>query len=1272
MWVPLHQHSQYSILDATACVEMIAKKACEYGMPAVALTDHGNLFGAVEFYKACTKCNVKPIIGCELYIATQSRHGRGKEHSTSFHLTMLAADNKGYHNLCRLTSLGYLEGFYYKPRVDEELLERYNEGLICLSGCMNSPLSRALLAGDQERALQLVAFYKRIYPGRFYIELQRHPMTQQQLEEDGVTKESWLYQRYADYIQSQQRLNDALLKTAADHSLPIVATNDGHYIGRHEWRAHEVMLNIQSGETCFIVDKESLGQIRQRQPNPKRRTYPSHEFYFKSPEEMAHLFKDLPEAISNTLQVADSCNVELDFKSKHYPVYKPPSLEQKTFTHEEQQQAVEEYLRKLCQEGIAARYTEERLAVLRTVYPGKDPLQLVHDRLEYEMSVIAPKGMCDYLLIVWDFINWAKSHGIPVGPGRGSGAGSIILYLIGVTDIEPLRFKLFFERFINPERISYPDIDVDICMEKRGEVIRYTLEKYGKESLAQIVTFGSMKAKMSVKDVGRAYGVPLSHVNAIAKLIPDDLNITLKTALEKDLDLQNLYYSDEQTRELIDVAMLLEGSIRSTGIHAAGVIISGEPLIDLIPLFISKEDDEMPVTQYSMKPVELVGMLKIDFLGLKTLTAIQYCVNAIEASTAKKLDWVNLPLDDRPTFDLLNQGHTQGVFQLESAGMQELARHLHLDCFEEIIAVGALYRPGPMDMIPSFINRKHGREPIEYDHPWLEEILSETYGIMVYQEQVMAIAQRMANYSLGEGDVLRRAMGKKDSEQMAKEREKFRQGAISNGISEELSMRIFDQMEKFASYGFNKSHAAAYGYLSYVTAYLKANHPKEWMAALMTCDLHDTTKLSKFIRESQSMGIEILPPDVNEASDLFVATSEGIRYAMSGIKGVGRGVVEHILSERRHKGRYASLYDFCRRIDGSKVGKKIIECLVEAGCFDFTGWSRDALKVSVVPMFEASTTEQKEKAKGFMNFFDLIGNEQKSRFDEPPKVDQPSTKLQLLLKEKELLGLFLTGHPMEQFKPLLQRLSCVPLSDVESLAEGSIFRSVFLVEEVQVRISAKNQRKFAILRISDDAASHELPIWPELFTEKQPLISENQLLYAVLQIEKREGEEVKLGCRWLAALTSADDTMIEECDRAFDKAKQQQQRRSFAGQSKGDGGKGWGGGGLSAGKPSAKESNNKEANQMKESKSQPEQVFKGPIQIAVDANAMRHSDVLKLKELFERHAGQLAVEIHYRVVDDLLACLHIDERWGVSLVEELIEALKKLPFVVEVKPLTGR
>ncbi len=1231
-WVPLHVHTQYSILEASAPTKVLAKKAAEFGMPAVSITDNGNIYGIVEFYKACLANNVKPIIGCEFYIAPGSRLHKKKEYGipTSFRQTLLAKNDQGYHNLCKLSSIGFTEGFYYNPRIDLETLEKHHEGLICLSGSLSSRAAHEILNGTTESFREHIKWCQELFKDDFYIELQRHQMSEEDLQADGYHQETWLLQQYNDMMEKQKKVNEALIAIAKEFNIKTVATNDSHYINKEDWRAHEILLNVQSGEPCEIWEKDSQGVPKFRVPNPKRRAYSSHECYFKSPEEMAALFSDIPEAISNTLEVAEKCQLELDFGTKHYPVFVPPGVKEEDENREEE---VEKYLRAMCQEGIKKRYTPERLAKVKEVYPDKEPLDVITERLEYEMGIIAPKGMCDYLLIVWDFIHWAKTEGIPVGPGRGSGAGSIVLYLIGITDIEPLRFHLFFERFINPERISYPDIDVDICMDRRGEVIQYMLTKYGITNVAQIITFGSMKAKMTIKDVGRVLSVPLSKVNTIAKLVPEDLNITLEKALEKDPDLNQMYQDDEDARRIIDLGQKLEGSIRNTGIHAAGVIISGKPLLDLIPICTAK-DSEMPVTQYSMKPVEQVGMLKIDSLGLKTLTAIQSCVDSVEKRYGKKTDWVNLPLDDKPTFDLLNQGKTLGVFQLESSGMQDLARQLHLDKFEEIIAVGALYRPGPMDMIPSFINRKHGREEIENDHPWIKDILAETYGIMVYQEQVMQIASTLAGFSLGEGDVLRRAMGKKDMEQMATQREKFREGALKNNVDEETSMRIFDKMEKFAAYGFNKSHAAAYGYLSYVTAYLKANYPGEWMAALMTCDKTDLTKVTKFLRESQVMGITMLPPDVNESGVNFVATEAGIRFAMSAIKGVGTGVVEAIVQERDKNGPYENLYEFIKRIDTSKVGKKVIENLVDAGCFDFTKWSRDALVASIETMFDRAVKQKKEKAAGVMTLFGLMGEESDKDLAEPPKIKHPRKKFDLLMKEKELLGFFITGHPMDAYREILKKLFCVSLSKVEEMPHDTMFRTALIIETVTTRYSQKSQKKFAILIISDGMERWELPIWPDLYEEKKELLIENQLLYAVLQVDRSE-QVPRLSCRWFDDLTKADESMIQACDKAYDEAKTRMER--FA------------------------------KNKNRPKKEEKKEVVPKKLIVSLDADKLKMSQILELRDRFEANRGKSPVELKFLSSGQSVGSLHVDSRWGVTLKPDFSKSLGSFAPVLHLK-----
>lgn len=1235
-FVHLHVHSQYSILDALPSIEDLAAKAKEFEMPALAITDHGNLFGAVDFYKTCKEIGIKPIIGCEFYEAPENRKEKSRVVGTknAYHLTLLAKNEEGYRNLCKLSSFGYLEGFYYHPRIDLDLLQQHSKGLICLSGCLNSRLSHEILFGSEKGIREIIQKYRKIFGEDYYLEISRHSMSQSCIEADGLMQEAWLWQQYQDCITKQEKINIKLLELSQEFHIPCAATNDVHYIAREDWPVHETLLNIQSGEPCEIWEKDSYGNPKFRVPNPRRRTYPSHELYFKSPQQMTELFKDIPQALSSTLEIAEKCHFSLDFKSKHYPVYLPPSLEGKSYSQEEQTKEVERFLWKLCEEGIAKRYTKERLNKVEEIF-GKDPMQIIRSRLEYEMSIIVPKGMADYLLIVWDFINWAKSNGIPVGPGRGSGAGSIVLYLIGVTDIEPLRFHLFFERFINPERISYPDIDVDICMDKRDEVIAYTLQKYGRDNVAQIITFMTMKAKSSIKDVGRAFSVPLAKVNTIAKLVPEELDMTIEKALEMDAELRNLYQDDQDCRRILDVAKKLEGSIRSTGIHAAGIIISGQPLIQYIPICNAKDSD-IPVSQYSMKPVEAVGMLKIDFLGLKTLTAIQQCVQEIQSSSQKSIDWVDLPLDDKPTFDLLNQGKTQGVFQLESGGMQDLAKHLHLDRFEEIIAVGALYRPGPMDMIPSFISRKHGREPIEYDHPWMKDILSETYGIMVYQEQVMQIASKLANYSLGEGDVLRRAMGKKELEQMAKQRDKFRLGSLENSIDEQTSMRIFDKMEKFASYGFNKSHAAAYGYLSYVTAYLKANFPKEWLASLMTCDSDDLTKVAKHIREAKSMNIPILLPDINEAGQTFIATSKGIRFAMSGIRGIGSGVVDAILEERRKKGSFTSIYEFLQRIDTKKVGKKNVESLIDAGAFDFTHWSRDALLYNLDAMFEQAAEEQLEASQGFLSLFSRIEGTKSKPFSAQPEIKKTRSPLEILLREKELLGFFLTGHPMDAYRDILKRLSCIPLRQVEDLPHDTIFRSAVLLESIETRLSAKTQKKFAILQISDGIERYELPIWSEMYEEKSGLLKENQLLYTVLQVDKKE-DDMRLICKWFGDLTKANDEMIHACDQAFDKAKQQAFRFS---QNKNKGEK--------KQMPSSETKDNKK------------------LVVKINTDTAKLSHILTLKTHFKEHRGSIPVLIDFLKQGQTIAHLHIDQRWGVKDNQELKNLLKNLESIVSV------
>jgi DNA polymerase III subunit alpha len=1227
-WIPLHVHSQYSILDSTASVSLLVKKAKSYQMQSIALTDQGNMYGVVEFYKKCVQEKIKPIIGCELWLALSSRHEKKKIPNVpvAFPVVLLAKDKLGYKNLCKLASIGYLEGFYYYPRIDKEVLERYSKGLICLSGSINSLISYTALNKENDLNIEL-EWFVRVFKDDFFLELQRHQMSEIDIKAQNMEQESWLVQKLKNYEIRQQKVNSTLIKASEQYNIKCVATNDIHYLEKNDWRAHEILLNVQSGEPCEIWERDSFGNPKNRIPNPKRKTYPSHEHYFKSSEIMENIFKDIPQAIQNSKIISDRCNCELDFETKHYPIFVPPDLQDKTFSKEQREQSAGKFLYDLCLEGINKRYTTSALEKVREKYPSEDPMQVVKNRLDQEFEIISSKGMCDYLLIVHDFIFWAKKKYIPVGPGRGSAAGSIIAYLIGITDIEPLRFDLFFERFINPERISYPDIDVDICMERRSEVIDYTIDKYGKDRVAQIITFGKMKAKMAIKDVGRVLSVPLSKVNLIAKLIPDDLNITIEKALQVDPDLKQLYESDNEAKMILDEAKKVEGGIRNTSIHAAGIIVSEVSISENIPVCTAKDTD-IVVTQYSMKPVEAVGMLKIDFLGLKTLTSIQKAVELVSINHHQKLNWSDLPLDNKKTFNLLNQGKTLGIFQLESGGMQELAKQLHIDCFEEIIAVGALYRPGPMDMIPSFINRKHGKEEIELDHPWMKDILAETYGVMVYQEQIMQIASKLAGYSLGEGDVLRKAMGKKDKDEMVRQKEKFVNGAKSKGLNEETAEKIFSKIEKFASYGFNKSHATAYAYLSYTTAYLKANYPKEWMAALMTCDRDDLSKVAKFIRECQAMNIAILPPDINEASSEFVPTKDGIRFAMLGIKGVGAAAVDEIVKERKASGPFADLYDFTKRVNTTKVGKKNIELLVDAGGFDFTGWSRDELRSSVEGIYNIASKEQKEKSQGIMNFFSLIQETKKPNLV-PPKITNPSSKQMLLYREKELLGFYLTGHPMESFQEIIKKLNCTSFKDVHKLKTGEVFKAAFIVESVQYKITNKSQKKFAIITISDGMERFEIPIWPDLYEEKQHFLVDNMLLLAILQSDK-SSDIIRLNCKHFEGLEDFQEKDLESFNQIFEKFKSQKKSKTMT----------------------------KSSKQIKPS---------DMLILHLNLKKIQMSNILVLKDLFRQNAGNSKIELHFHMNKNFIGRLSIESTWGVKLQSSFMKSLETMVCISHIE-----
>ena len=1233
-WIPLHVRSQYSILSSSASVEALVDKASQWGMRACALTDLGNLFGAVEFYKACQGRGIQPILGCEIAVAPQSRFEKTRlqGHASGYPIVLLVKNKIGYRNLCKLSSIGYLEGFYYTPRIDKEVLKEHAEGLICLSGSQTGMIASLIAQGKEEELEREALWYKETFQGDYYFEIQRHPIDPQKIESCRIQEESWLYQKMEDFVRKEQEIEKKLLELHVRLNIPIVATNDSKYLDEEDWKAHEILINILSGEPSEIVEVDSKGNFKQRIPNPRRDVEPTLECFFKSPEEMGKLFADLPEALENTVKIAGECSQDLlDFTSKFYPLYIPPALEGKEYTPEQRLREVELYLSMLCKEGIASRYDAKRLARVKEKYPDSDPLAVIEQRLAHELEIIISKGMSDYLLIVYDFIAWAKKRNIPMGPGRGSGVGSIILYLIGITDIEPLGFNLFFERFINPERISYPDIDVDICMDRRAEVIEYVTQKYGKDKVAQIITFGTMKAKMAIKDVGRVLSIPLPKVNKIAKLVPEELNMTIDKALSIDPELKELYESDEEVKRVLSIAKKLEGSVRSTGTHAAGIIICGDPLTEHIPLCVAK-DSSMAVTQFSMKPVEAVGMLKIDFLGLKTLTSIQKAVDAIQEKEGIVLDWPNLALDDKETFDFLSQGKTFGIFQLESSGMQDLVQKLKVDRFEEIIAVCALYRPGPMEMIPSFVQRKQGREVIENDHPWMADILSETYGIMVYQEQVMQIASRLAGYSLGEGDVLRRAMGKKDHEEMSKQREKFKQGAIHLGIHEKIAVRIFDKVEKFASYGFNKSHAAAYGYLSYVTAYLKSKYPMEWMAALMTSDRDDISKLSRMIRESQSMSIVILPPDINESGKEFKAVGGGIRFALSGIKGVGEGVVDILLEERKKNGPFTYLQDFLKRCDIRKIGKKTVEHLIESGAFDCTKVPRYQLLHNLEPLYNECMKAQKEKERGVLTFFSLTEEVSSRAIENLEDVAAPPL-LHTLRREKELLGFYLTGHPLDEHRPFIEKLSCTELVHAEEMEHDAVIRAALIIENIQIKLASRSNRKFAILTISDGAEHYELPIWPDLYQAKTSIFYEGNLLYAILQIDKKDAA-LKFSCKWVEPLTAMTNELTQLADATYDRAKGQGKPASFGARDK------------------------------KNKLSAPKEENTEPWKLPLNLDKVTLSQILQVKQIFREAQGTQPVRMEFFSQGVLKATIHIDKAWGISLSPEVERRIKNIPSVI--------
>ena len=1037
-FVHLHCHTQYSLLDGANKVETLLERVKQLKQPAVAMTDHGNMFGAIEFYREAMRQGIKPIIGCEIYVAPASRFERkgvdkgNREYNN--HLILLAMNLEGYRNLCKLVTAGYLEGFYYKPRVDKELLREHNRGLIALSACLQGEVAQALSAGQIEKAKSAAESYAAIFGERYYLEVQDNKLPQ------------------------QEKVNRLILEIGKDLSIPVAATNDCHYGERDDAEAHDVLLCVQTGKT---VQEENRLKME------------TDELFVKSAEQMKKGFDYCPETVDRTLEIAERCNLELEFGNYHFPPFQPPKA-----------MTLDDYLDELARQGLGERLQSQGNADggLRTAESSK----IYEERLKFELGVIKGMQFSGYFLIVADFINYAKDHGIPVGPGRGSAAGSLVAYVLKITDLDPIRHGLLFERFLNPERRSMPDIDVDFCIRGRDQVIRYVKEKYGSDKVAQIATFGTLKAKAAIKDVGRALGFSFAETDAIAKLVPapkQGFDYALADAIKMEPRLQELMKSDPRVQNLIQHALRLEGLTRHASTHAAGVVLSNLPLVDYLPLYVDKEGGI--VTQFDMASVEKIGLIKFDFLGLKTLTLIHDCLKLIRASRGVEIDINNLPLDDKKTYRLLCSGNTTGIFQLESTGIREMTVKIRPNCFEDLVAILALFRPGPLDsgMAEEYIKRKHGKEQIRYLHPLLEPTLKDTYGVIVYQEQVMQIAQKLAQYSMGEADILRRAMGKKDPEEMASQRERFVQGARKNKIDPKRAAEIFDQMETFARYGFNKSHSAAYALISYQTAYLKTHYPVEFMAALLSSEMGDTDKVIKNLAECRERGIEVLPPDINESRADFTVGGDKIRFGLAAVKNVGEKAVEVILESREGEGAFRSLFDFCRRVDLGAVNRRVVESLVKCGAFDSTGVSRARMIAALDEAMKAGQSYQKGRQSNQIDIFDTLGagagNGGERNGEHYPQAEEWSAQQQLAC-EKESLGFYITGHPLDKYEGALKKWTTGAIVDIRERSSGGEVKVGGVVTALRLRNTKKGER-YASFQLEDRTGFVEILVWPDVY-----------------------------------------------------------------------------------------------------------------------------------------------------------------------------------------------
>ncbi|MGM0600810.1 MAG: DNA polymerase III subunit alpha, partial [Candidatus Rifleibacteriota bacterium] len=1044
-FVHLHVHSHYSLLDGAAPVKAIVDAARRFRMPAIAITDHGNMFGAIELYQYALKRGVKPIIGFEAYVTPHPLDKRIKD--PMFHLVLLARNIEGYRNLVKLSTLGYSKGFYYKPRVNFELLEKYSEGLIALGACLAGEVPYMTLRDEKDKAVEAIERYQKIFgPENFYVEIQNHG------------------------IPEQQKVLKPLVEIARQCNAPIVATNDSHYVKPEDWEAQDALLCL--GTNAKIDDE-------------KRFRFQTREFYLKSPQEMNELFAEYPDAISNTLRIAERCNVQLKLGESILPEFTIP--EGKTS---------ESYLTELCHQGFQYRYKTD------------NPPEEVYERLDYELGVIKRMGFCDYFLIVWDFIKAAREMGVPVGPGRGSAAGSLVAYLLRITDIDPLKYGLIFERFLNPERISMPDIDIDFSDDGRSKVIEYVNEKYGRNRVAGIATFNFILAKMAIRDIGRVLGVELSEVDRIAKLVPEKPGIHLKGVLHDVPELKQIVeHGTEEQKKLLRIAETVDGLVRHTGVHACGIVISAMDLMDIVPLYRDKTGEM--VTQYEKNAIEDIGLLKMDFLGLKTLTILKRALENIKENRGDEVDLDNISLEDPDTFKLLQNALTYGVFQLESSGMRNLIARLKPTVFEDIIALLAMYRPGPLGsgMVDDFVERKHGRKEMAYPHPELEPVLKDTYGVFLYQEQCMRTANILANFSMAQADKLRKAMGKKIPEVMAKMGELFVKGAVDRGIDADQAQGIFDLMASFGEYGFNKSHSAAYALVTFRTAYLKARYPVEFMAAVLSSELNDTDKIAEYVDECRTMGIEILPPDINISQSLFRVEGKNIRYGLSALKGVGTGAVESIVSVREEGGPYKSICDFTRRVDSRQVNSRVMDALIKSGALDSFALKKSQLCHIAPEALKVGHSVQKEKASGQTTFFDILGEDAQDMgmHDITPPDIPEFTEKELLISEKEVYGFYLTGDPFNEISPLGRLFSNCSLSGLQDVGDSQVRRIAGILTGMKRHITKKGDG-MAFLTFEADNASVDVTIFPRSFEKYSAKLKIDEPLFMVVKTQLLNGD----------------------------------------------------------------------------------------------------------------------------------------------------------------------